>query len=371
MTGSQAETAGLRADAPLRVLGSEVSYFTGKLEAYLRYKEIPYELEPGMGSRKHIGVLQMPAAQLPDGRWMSDTTPMIAWLESQRPEPAVIPRDPVQAWFSRLLEDHADEWLWRPAMHYRWDYRTDSLLLRRKLVVETMGHIPLPAFVKRWMIYFRQRHNFTRRDGVSRETWSHVENSYLESLFQLRAILSDRPFLLGTMPSLADFGFFGPMFRHFGLDPTPSRIMRETAPEVYEWLARLWNARASRTRGQLVEGIPDDWGPILDTIGRTHLESLCANAEAWKRRDRHFDMEIEGVRYRRLRVSRYRVFCLEQLRAQYERLHEPSRAAVRARLEKHGAWEPLYRVDAPGSGLDPEGRAPFAPSASMTGFGPG
>ena len=27
---------------PLRVSGSEISYFTGKLEGYLRYKEIPY-----------------------------------------------------------------------------------------------------------------------------------------------------------------------------------------------------------------------------------------------------------------------------------------------------------------------------------------
>jgi hypothetical protein len=29
--------------SPLRVYGSEISYFTGKLEGYLRYKEIPYE----------------------------------------------------------------------------------------------------------------------------------------------------------------------------------------------------------------------------------------------------------------------------------------------------------------------------------------
>ena len=27
---------------------------------------------------------------------------------------------------SRLLEDYADEWLWRPAMHYRWSYEADA-----------------------------------------------------------------------------------------------------------------------------------------------------------------------------------------------------------------------------------------------------
>jgi len=30
---------------PLLVYGSKISYFTGKLEGYLRYKEIPYDPE--------------------------------------------------------------------------------------------------------------------------------------------------------------------------------------------------------------------------------------------------------------------------------------------------------------------------------------
>jgi hypothetical protein len=28
-------------------------------------------------------------------------------------------------------------------------------------------------------------------------------------------------------------------------------------------------------------------------------------------------------------------------------------------LQRHGCWEPLWRVDTPGSGYDPEARAPF------------
>ena len=112
-------------DSALRVHGSEISYFTGKLEAYLRYKEIPYERVPITARsmrtvRKKTGAAQMPAVELPDDRWMTDTTPMIAWFEREHPEPAVIPRDPLQGFVSRLVEDYADEWLWRPALHYRW-----------------------------------------------------------------------------------------------------------------------------------------------------------------------------------------------------------------------------------------------------------
>jgi hypothetical protein len=35
-----------RSPKPLLVYGSSISYFTGKLEGYLRYKEIPYQLVP-------------------------------------------------------------------------------------------------------------------------------------------------------------------------------------------------------------------------------------------------------------------------------------------------------------------------------------
>jgi glutathione S-transferase len=360
-----------QAPGPLRVHGAEVSYFTGKLEGYLRYKQIPYERVAGSFAelQRHTGTSQIPAVELPDGRWLTDTTPIIDWLESEHPEPRVIPADPLQACFSRLVEDYADEWLWRPAMHYRWYYRADALLLSRKIADELATDVPLPAALKRLLIRTRQRRLFTRGDGVTRHTRAHVESIYHRTLLQLQAMLAQRPFLLGGVPTLADFGLFGSMFRHFGMDPTASTLMRETAPEVYEWVARTWNARASRSGGELGSGIPSDWGPLLDEIGSAYLPHLCANAEAWKQRRRRFDVEIQGVRYRRLRTARYRVWCLEQLRAHYAALPERAGEEARALLEQHGCWEPLWRVADPESGIDPERRAPFAHGHSMTGLG--
>jgi len=37
---------------------------------------------------------------------------------------------------------------------------------------------------------------------------------------------------MGQFPTILDFGFFGSMFRHFSIDPTPSFIMRREAPAV-------------------------------------------------------------------------------------------------------------------------------------------
>ena len=354
---------------PLTLHGPEVSYFTGKLEAVIRFMELPYRTVATDPVRLAgpTGVAQVPGLQLADGRWLTDTTPIIAWLDERYPDARVIPRDPVVAFFSRLLEDHADEWLWRPAMHYRWDYPEGAHHLSRVLVDEAARHIPLPGFVKRYLIRNRQRTLFTKGDGVGPATWDHVEKIYLDSLAHLGAILETRPYLLGTRPSLADFGFFGPMFRHFAQDPPSARIMRETAPAVFEWVARVWNARASVTGGELLGHVPDDWGPLLDSIGSAYLPYLCANAEAWKAGRDRFDVDIEGAPYRQIRTARYRVWCLEELRRHFEELSEPHRREARARLEAHGCWEPLMRIEAPASGLDPERQVPFSGTASMTG----
>jgi glutathione S-transferase len=356
----------------LRVYGSPISYFTGKLEAYLRYKEIAYEriaMTPLVRAKvaRRTGTAQMPAVELPDGRWMTDTTPIVAWLEAQHPEPAVLPRDPLQAFASRLFEDYADEWLWRPALHYRWSYRGDALLLSRRIVDEMMPRVPLPGWLKRFGIRQRQLRRYVRGDGVTAATRAHVESLYLRSLDQLEAIFASRPFLLGERPTLADFGFFASMFRHFGLDPTPAAIMLERAPHTFEWLARLWSARGSRAQGALAGGVPDDWSPILREIGDAYLPHLCANAEAWKARKSRFDATIQGTPYRALRVSRYRVWCLEELRRHFEALPDDARAAARRLLEDHGAWEPLWRIESPRSGYDAARAAPFARGLAVFG----
>ncbi|MGH0029240.1 MAG: glutathione S-transferase family protein [Myxococcota bacterium] len=350
-------------DAPLRVYGAVPSYYTGKLEGYLRYKEIPYTYVPLKASlrrklRREVGNDQVPAVELPDGRFMTDTTPMIAWFEEQHPDPPVIPRDPLQSFVSRLVEDYAEEWLWRPAMHYRWSYRTDRMHLSRRLADELMSEIPLPAFVKRAMVRRRQWGSYVKADAVTRETWDHVEGIYFGALEQLEAIFATRPYLLGDVPSLADFGFFASMFRHFAQDPTPSDLMRQRAPGVFEWQARLWNARGSRTQGSLLSGIPDDWSPILREIGDAYLPFLNANARAWAARTPRFDVEIQGVPYRSVPMSQYRVWCLEELRRHHAGLPDDAGEEARKLLEAHGCWEPLF-AETVESGYDPEGRVPF------------
>ncbi len=90
------------------------------------------------------------------------------------------------------------------------------------------------------------------------------------------------------------------MFRHFSLDPTPSRIMRERAPAVYEWVARLWNARASQSRETFHRRarFPAVWREFLTDAGDTYLPYLHANAIAWRDGRSRLDFSVQGVTYR-------------------------------------------------------------------------
>lgn len=352
----------------MKVYGLKVSYFSGKLEGYLRYKEIPYEYCPmsildfKVKIPRATGAMQMPAVELDDGRWMTDTSPMIDWFETQYPAPPILPEDPVQAYVCRLIEDYADEWLWRPAMHFRWSYPLSAKLLARQISDEMAASVPLPRWIVRNRTEKRQRHNFVRRDGVTEANRSHVEQSYYRLLDILTPVFEARPFIFGDRPTLADIGLFGPLFRHFAMDPTPGVIMRETAPAVMEWVYRLWNARGSRMKGGLVSGVPDDLLPLLKEIGETHLEALCAEAVAWGGGQKRHDMTIQGAPYRDLQTSQYRVWCLERLQQRYAALGDNARRAVTDLLDSQNCLEPLQRIPAPGSGYDPEGHAPFGRS---------
>jgi glutathione S-transferase len=138
----------------------------GKLEGYLRFKGIAYELiamTPRVRRRviRATGAAQMPAVELPDGRFMTDTTQMIVWFEGHHPEPPVIPRDSPLGFVSRLVEDYAEELLWRPAMHYRWSYAPDREKLGRSIAEELAAEVSLPGVSSVQMHVGEGRHGTT------------------------------------------------------------------------------------------------------------------------------------------------------------------------------------------------------------------
>lgn len=348
------------------------SYFCGKLLAYLRYKEIPHTrvYEPlakcGEALMDNTGLRQMPVVKAPDGTWLQDTTPMIDWFEERHPEPPVLPGDPVVAFLTRLVEDYADEWMWRPAIHYRWAFQDDRRLYMSMFPKEFLGGIWAAArpltFVAGHLVHKHQRDKFLAGDGMTADNVAHVESIYLDTLDRLEHVFQRQPFLLGNRPSLADYGFFGSMFYHFSNDPTPNRIMQDRAPGVYEWVARMWNARSSRLKDDefLVspDEVPAEWAPILADVCEAYLPYLGRNAKEFDKGSKRFDLTVQGYDYPQTHVSPYRVWCRERLQTFLFDLPEDAQERVRSILDPLGGWQPLTEDAHIRSGWDPDGIAP-------------
>lgn len=360
----------------LELRGSSISYFTGKMENYFRLKGIPYRLEsmefPGEVERnkKVVGISQMPVVQLPDGRWMTDTTKMIQWFEREHPRNPIIPHDPNLAYVCYLLEDWADEWWWRPAMHYRWYYEEGARFASGHLAREVTGGLHLPLFVKRLMLRRRQRNGYTSGDGIGPEAVSGVEADVAALLTSLERIFESRPFLLGDYPTLADIGFSGPFFRHFALDPIPLQMLRHNAPRTLEWVMRLWNSTPSSMKGALVDEVPEDVRVLLRHMARGYLPYLNANVDAVRSGASRFNATVDGVTYRGARTSQYRVWCLDELRNHYRRLTEAKQenetSDLECLLKDTGIWEPLWAQDGLPLLKDQESRLPFWADSKMT-----
>lgn len=320
------------ADGPLVVYGTTASYYTGKLEAYLRAKGIPYRLEPFSESNMRraaacTGVVQIPQVECPDGRWLLDTTLIIEYFEREHPEPRVTPRDPAVAFVSRLIEDYADEWLWRPAMHYRWSFPETARLMSAWLA-EHVADRPGPEWLKRWYWRRRQYGTFVRGDGVSDDTRAAVEGFYLETLATLETVFARRPYVLGVRPTEADFGFFASLFRHFFCDPAPARLMRERAPGVQEWVARMWNLVPDRFASlPLADRVPEDLGALFDVVTGVYLPYLDANAAAYSKGEKDVRYTVRGTTFTEP-VKPYRVWCRDRLQRRLAALDDAARAEV-------------------------------------------
>jgi glutathione S-transferase len=326
---------------------------------YMRYKGIPFERVELTASQlvkvlyRNTGIMKVPAVETADGRWLKDSTPMIDWFEKEYPESEVTPREAVPLFLSKLVEDYADEWLWRPAMYYRWKYDHKPLGLRLGREIFDVKSLPLPLSVRARIASARQTALFLKKDGVTKETEPHIEETYLKNLNSLDLILTDSPYLLGNRPTLVDFGFMGSMFRHFSLDPTPARIMRERAPRVYEWVARTWNSKASRVdqKSPLNDFSHAGWKFIFEDICRVYLPYLRRNAVAWQAEEHQFNFETGGVTYPALPVVHYRVWCREELQRCFHELPEGAREEVQQRLKHFGGLGALLADGTIASGL--------------------
>lgn len=329
------------AAARWRVHGLDLSYFTGKIEAYLRAKGIGYDLieMDTAGFRacaRATGIAQMPQIELPGGGWLTDTSPTIAWIEANHPEPRITPAVPLLRFVSRLIEDFGDEALWRPALYYRWAKADDARLLGGRLAAGMLRDVPLPLAARRALITWRQRRHYLRDEGVTRANRAAIEALYLDTLAVLEAIFAARAFVLGARPCEGDFGLFASMFRHFFCDPTPARLMRDRAPHVLAWVTRLWALQPDDfANAPPLAVLPADLAPLLALIAADYLPYLAANAAAAAQGAKTVNSSVHGGDFTTA-TNAYHLWCLDALRADFAALADTDVAVLAPMLGAAG-----------------------------------
>ncbi len=322
------------------VHGLDVSYFTGKLEGYLRLKGLPYRLEIMDTARflalgRATGVRQMPHLSLPDGRLLTDTVAIIDTLErdcaSGHGSPVLTPKDPFTAFLAHLIETFADEHLWRPALYYRWAFDDDARLLSGRLARTFLRDVPAPFWLKQAYILNRQRWFYLRGEGSGREQGPVIEADYLAVLDALEQVFARQDWLLGDAPTRADVGLFGPVFRHFLSDPTPGRILRERAPATAAWAGRAWASGQTRpvcaSNLRISRSAVADLAPLLRIIAGAFLPEAAANSAACAERRRMVRWSHGGTTFR-YRANAYRAWRLARLSNQYAELSDADRDRV-------------------------------------------
>lgn len=258
-----------------QLIGSPISYYTGKVRAYLRYKDIPFQ--EVLSSRDvykniilpRVGVQIIPIFITDNDIVLQDSSVIIDYLERRYPVPSIISLTPLQRFIAFLFEVYGDEWLVIPAMHYRWNIPEN-----KSDAFQQFGATSAPELSAEEQREIGEKRaapfaGALPRLGVTERNAGAIERSYLQFLTDFNQHLAKHRYLLGDRPSIGDFGLIGPLYAHLYRDPASGRLMSEHAPRVAEWVQRVHNPQPNDIHsGDFLpdDEIPDTLLPLLQRI---------------------------------------------------------------------------------------------------------
>lgn len=277
--------------APARytLYGVEGSYYAAKTRSQLLRKGIPFEELPCDRTAfaevivPRVGYPVVPVVITPTGETLQDTAEIFTALEARHPEPALMPASTLRAFAASVMELLADEWLKLPALHYRWNYDAE-------FATQMMGYNndPRASAAEQRRVGAKIAAGFStwpEHLGVTAATRAAVEAGFLDCLALLESHFSTHAFAFGEAPCLADCALMGPLYAHLYRDPYSGSIMRERAPAVCAWIARMRADEPSAGQNpRTADEVPDTIRAVLSHLARDCAPTLAdANPllQAW------------------------------------------------------------------------------------------
>jgi len=363
-----------------------------KLEALLRYAEIPFRRLPRDGSRalnmrtarrleraKKMRAIErypeltdldeyplVPFLIAPEGPIQYDTSSLAHWIDDHHPAAAgpLFPAEPALGFVAQLVDEAFDEFGLYMVHHNRWkvaalDNDPGQRLAREmaKLLPPGAGRIYGRWFARRQVRRLPYLFSVAppgyavpglsealappaRRDFPA--THELLEDAWRHTLAALEELLATQPFLLGGRFTVADASAYGQLSMNL-TDPAAAELLSALAPRTHAWLIGIRDGRHVGVAGALA--MASALRPLLDVIGATFLPLMRQNAQAYERAlaagetlfneaafDRHrslYDGEILGRPFRAV-VKTFQVRVWTELREAWRQLRGSEREAIAA-----------------------------------------
>lgn len=351
--------------------GMPASLWTGKARSYLRKKQIPFT-EHAINQSRYmdqivpaVGRFILPVLECPDGSLVQDSTDIIDYLDQhERSNSSVLLGSPVLDCISHVFELFGGEGMLRPAMHYRWNFDDINLDFLRSEFSTSIG--PVGSTDEEYDAVFdfssgRMR-KVTVSWGVTPDSIPLVEASFKEFLSLFSNHLRAHPYLLGSRPTVGDFGLIAPLFAHLGRDPAPALLIKQTAPRVSRWIERMnspeekWAEYSQHDTMIDASNLPDTLLKLMAYIAEEYLAEITAHIEftnAWLAERPDLEAGTNGLdkpgtrfigscgfQWRGIElqtsVMPYRFYLLQRIQDCYDRASKAEQAAIEAVFEQTG-----------------------------------
>jgi glutathione S-transferase len=336
------------------LIGIELSLFTRKLEAQLRFQQIPWRWQFKTQARTaeleaRAGTHFIPLLMTPDKWLIHDTISIGPMLNDRYPERPVLPSTPLQRACCFILEDAFNHWLGKTSIHSRWCYpdnvewvgpRFAANAVLDRSIEEPFSEAELEQFAGFGpMMYEGFGKNVCEVNGVGPDQAEAMQGDFARMLEALAIHFAANDFLLGPRPCLADFALAGASKAHYVNDPTPFSWLGKHERMLVDYTAAFFNDTQDNDSPWLADdAVPDTLPVVLDYLQGSYFRFAAANISAGLAGEKYFEYNY-GFGPTRARTQKRLNLARLHVQDELQRLGANAHSGIEALFSGRGILE--------------------------------
>jgi glutathione S-transferase len=337
-----------------QLVGSEMSFFSRKLEAQLRFQRIPWKWQFKTQERQaeleaRAGTHFIPLLMTPDKWLIHDTIAIGPMLNDRFPDYSVVPESALQRASCYILEDAFNHWLGRVCVHSRWCYpenvawvgpRFGANMVLDRSIDEALSEVELNQLAAIGpSMYEGFGKNVCAYNGVSEDQAEVVQADFHKLLDALAIHFADNDFLLGDRPCLADFAVAGASKAHFICDPTPVSWLGQHRDMLFNYTQQFFTEwQQAPAPWPENDEVPETLAVVLDYLQGTYFKFAPANIAAGLAGEKYYEYDY-GYGPTRARTQRRLNVARLHVQDELQQVDAASNRAIQAFFASRGILE--------------------------------